>query len=122
MANHLGEHMNTTIRKGKTLFYGDHSFSHGLSRSGHFTLKEAEFLESYGHTLSALANETLQPENEEERLFVAQVKDEGESTLHAAKLWKKYLKAIDKSKVGHSFSRSSGRTVQDMGNDFSLAD
>ena len=73
MANHLGEHMNTTIRKGKTLFYGDHSFSHGLSRSGHFTLKEAEFLESYGHTLSALANETLQPENEEEQLFVQQL-------------------------------------------------
>ena len=122
MANHLGEHMNTTIRKGKTLFYGDHTFSHGLSRSGHFTLKEAEFLESYGHTLSALANETLQPENDEEQLFVVQVNDEGETTLHAAKLWKKYLKAINKSKVGHSFSRSSGRTVQDMGNEFSLAD
>ena len=122
MANHLGEHMNTTIRKGKTLFYGDHTFSHGLSRSGHFTLKEAEFLESYGHTLSALANEKLQPENDEEQLFVVQVNDEGESTLHAAKLWKKYLKAINKSKVGHSFSRSSGSTVQDMGNEFSLAD
>lgn len=122
MANHLGEHMNTTIRKGKTLFYGDHTFLHGLSRSGHFTLKEAEFLESYGHTLSALANETLQPENDEEQLFVVQVNDEGETTLHAAKLWKKYLKAINKSKVGHSFSRSSGRTVQDMGNEFSLAD
>ena len=91
--------MNTTIRKGKTLFYGDHTFSHGLSRSGHFTLKEAEFLESYGHTLSALANETLQPENDDEHLFVVQVNDEGESTLHAAKLWKKYLKAINKSKV-----------------------
>jgi hypothetical protein len=122
MANHLGKHMNTTIRKGKTLFYGDHTFSHGLSRSGHFTLKEAEFLESYGHTLSGLANATITPENEEEQIFVTQLNEEGESTLLAAKIWKKYLKAIEKSKVGHSFSKSSGRTLQDMGNDFSLAD
>ena len=114
--------MNTTIRKGKTLFYGHQMFTHGLARSGHFTLKEADALELYGKTLSGLADQSLMPENEEEQVFVEQVNQIGECSLYAAKLWKKYLKVIDKQKVCHSFSKSNGRTFHDNGNEYSFSE
>ena len=114
--------MNTMIRKGKTQFYGDYTFKYGLSRSGHFTLKEAEILAIYGHTFTALAEGTIQPTNNDEQHFVEQINDEAECSLYAAKLWKKYLNIIDKNKICHSFSKSHVRTSQDLGNEYSFAE
>lgn len=114
--------MNTTIRKGAKLFYGDQRFTHGLSRSGHFTLKEANILEQYGHTLEQLANHTLAPINDEENLFIAHIKQDVAAPCYSAKLWKKYLKTLEKSKVCHSFSSSCERTKPVMDYTYDIAE
>lgn len=108
--------MNTTIRQGKTRFYGDQIFSHGISRSGYFNKREAEELELYGQTLVQLANGTLEPCNEEEETFVFAISNNQPSDLYSVKLWQKYQAAIHKSKTRHGFAKSNLRTH--FGEDF----
>jgi len=100
--------METTIRRGKSPFYGDHAFSHGIARSGYFNYRESQELEDFGYTLSALLDGTLQPDNEEELKFVQDMKSSEPSNIYAVKLWKKYLDCLAKSKVLHGFAKSSG--------------
>ncbi|MDN3652361.1 DUF413 domain-containing protein [Thalassotalea ponticola] len=96
--------METDIRKGINSFYGDPIFKTGLSRSGHFTIKEAQLLKDYGWTLQSLSNGTLFADNNEERTFIEQINSDEPPTLYLASLWKKYLAAIQRSKVGYGFS------------------
>lgn len=102
--------MKILIRKGQSTFYGDSLFPHGISRSGYFNKRESEELALYGKTFEALQNGTLLPENEEEDQFVAAMKTSNESELYSVKLWKKYLDVLEKSRVHHGFSISSGKT------------
>lgn len=94
------------------MFYGDSSFPHGLSRSGHFNKRESQELEQFGHTLLALSTGALTPENEEEQQFVDALNSNAESSLYAVKLWRKYLDAINKSKVRHGFAQSNAKSQQ----------
>jgi len=113
--------MNTLIRKGQTTFFGDNAFPHGLSRSGYFNKRESEELAIYGKTFEALQNGKLLPENEEEVQFVAAMLTSDESHLYSAQLWKKYLAALEKSRVHHGFSMSNGKTKDVGGNELSFA-
>ncbi|GLX78241.1 hypothetical protein tinsulaeT_15810 [Thalassotalea insulae] len=103
--------MQTEIRKGKTLFFGDKVFPHGLSRSGNFNKRESMELEIYGATFDALTNGTLMPENEEEQQFVLQINTGTPDAIYSVKLWQKYLNAVAKSKVHHGFAKSSQREM-----------
>ncbi|WP_169303004.1 DUF413 domain-containing protein [Thalassotalea mangrovi] len=106
--------MLTNIRKGSAPFYGDQAFSHGLSRSGYFNRRESQELLEYGHTLLSLSQGVLMPENEEEALFVAEMQQADEGTLYPARLWKKYLAAVEKSKIRYGFSKANGRSSNFM--------
>lgn len=111
--------MKTKIRKGKSPFFGDQSFSHGLSRSGHFNKREADELTQYGHTMQALAEGSLEPENEEEALFVEEIYNQSGSTFYPAKLWQKYENAVQKSKVHHGFAKSNAKSNSSFGDNSS---
>ncbi|OKY27845.1 DUF413 domain-containing protein [Thalassotalea sp. PP2-459] len=113
--------MNTTIRKGKVPFYGDHVFTHGISRSGFFNKRESEELLIYGHTLSALANGTLTPENADEQLFIEQISSSEPATLYLATLWQKYTASVMKSKMHHGFAKSSAKSTYTQNNDLEFA-
>ena len=101
--------METKIRKGKSLFYGDKVFTRGLSRSSYFNKRESEELMQYGHTMAALYEGTLMPDNSEEVQFVTDLHSNDESTLYPVRLWRKYLAAVEKSKIHHGFANSNGR-------------
>ncbi|WP_440876805.1 DUF413 domain-containing protein [Thalassotalea sp. PLHSN55] len=103
--------MNTTIRVGKKLFYGESDFPRGIGRSGFFNKKETELLEQYGDTLMRLADKALTPENEEESLFVAAIDSGDESANAMVKLWRKYVNAVEKTKRHHSFTQSNVKPV-----------
>jgi uncharacterized protein len=103
--------MNTTIRKGQYRFYGDKDFTQGLSRCGDFNFRESEELELYGHTFLNLTNGSLLPTNDEETQFVHDIHSEQESQLYPVKLWKKYLRVVDKSNTYHGFTRNK---IQDI--------
>jgi len=101
--------MNTTIRKGKLLFFGDETFNHGISRSGYFNKRESQELEEYGYSLQGLMSGLLQPENEEEAQFISDMQSVHLSLLYPVALWKKYLAAVQKSKTHHGFAKSNPR-------------
>ncbi|WP_448546928.1 DUF413 domain-containing protein [Thalassotalea fusca] len=102
--------MDTKIRKGKSLFYGDKVFTRGLSRSSYFNKRESDELMLYGHTMSALYEGTLMPDNPEEVQFVTDMHSEEVSALYPVRLWKKYLAAVEKSKIHHGFANCNGRS------------
>ena len=113
--------MNTSIRIGKNMFYGDNSFPHGISRSGHFNKRESEELAIFGKTFEGLCNSSLSPVNDEEVQFLDAMNSNGESDLYSVNLWRKYLAAVDKSRVHHGFSMSNGKTRDPSGNELSFA-
>lgn len=113
--------MQTTIRPGKSTFFGDSSFPHGISRSGYFNKRESDELAQYGKTFEALQQGKLLPENEEEIQFVAAMLITEESHLYPVRLWKKYLATIEKSRIRHGFSMSNGKTKESSSNDLSFA-
>ncbi|NMP31698.1 DUF413 domain-containing protein [Thalassotalea sp. M1531] len=113
--------MKTSIRIGNNMFYGDNSFPHGISRSGHFNKRESDELMIYGKTFEGLCNGSLAPINDEEVKFIKAVNSNGESDLYPVNLWRKYLAAVEKSRIHHGFSMSNGKTRDPSGNDLSFA-
>ncbi len=103
--------MQTEIRKGKTLFYGEQVFPHGLSRSGYFNKRESMELEIYGATFAALTDGTLMPENEEEQQFALLINTNTPDAPYSVKLWQKYLNAVARSKIHHGFAKSSQKDL-----------
>lgn len=103
--------METLIRKGAKPFYGDNIFSHGLSRCGFFNKREAEELFVFGKSFENLSIGLLLPNNEEEAQFVREVKASEPPVMYCAKLWKKYLNALNKSKSRHGFIKSEQKHI-----------
>lgn len=101
--------MDTSIRKGERAFYGDSIFPYGIARSGFFNKRESDELNNYGNTFQRLISGDLSPENEEESLFIEQVRAPETIQLYAAKLWHKYLEAVQKSKTRHGFIKSESK-------------
>lgn len=80
------------MRKGESKFYDTANFPHGFSRSGFFTIKETEVLETFGGTLKALSDGVEQPQNTDESAFVANLTEQISTSDIYVKIWKKYLK------------------------------
>ncbi|WP_286235432.1 DUF413 domain-containing protein [Thalassotalea sediminis] len=111
--------MITNIRKGKSPYYGDNVFTHGISRSGYFNKRESDELLTYGYTFAGLADGSLLPINEDEQLFVEQLTTV--TTYYPAKLWQKYLHAVEKSKIHHGFAKSNAKSSFSQNNDLEFA-
>lgn len=79
------------MRTGKTKFYDAANFPHGFSRSGFFTIKEAEVLETYGKTLKALSDGSESPMDDDEIRFISEITDQSMSKEMFARVWSKYL-------------------------------
>ena len=102
--------MKTTIRASSSPFYGDDTFVHGISRSGYFNKRESEELLHYGKTLAGLEKGELIPENEEETCFVNDIQSGASSEPYPVNLWRKYINAVEKSKVHHGFAKNNGKS------------
>ncbi len=73
-------------------FYDDKNFPRGFSRSGDFTLKEAEMLEAYGSACRQLSLENSEPQTAEEQHFVAVCRGEAEAETALERAWLKYVR------------------------------
>ncbi len=73
-------------------FFDTKHFARGFSRSGEFTIKEAQILENYGRTMQGLFEGIIQPQDDDEILFISAFK-EGEDIVgnSYSNCWKKYL-------------------------------
>lgn len=101
--------MITTIRPGARAFYGDIVFPHGISRSGFFNKRESDELIAYGETLQNLALKQLTPGNAEEQQFIDELNAPSDTNFYPAKLWQKYMLAVNTSKRRHGFINNASK-------------
>ncbi|CAH9051350.1 hypothetical protein PSECIP111951_00374 [Pseudoalteromonas holothuriae] len=93
-------------------FYDDANFPRGFSRSGHFTLLEAQVLEQHGVLLKSLYNKQSEPQNSFQLQFVNVMEQGMPSSNVIERTWTKYLKLTTcKNKFHTLFGRS--RSVPD---------
>ncbi|WP_432455480.1 DUF413 domain-containing protein [Agarivorans sp. QJM3NY_29] len=76
----------------KRRFSDDKHFRRGFSRSGAFTIKEAELLERCGYAFKELDESLREPQDEVEQAFIAVCRSEAEPETAEQKLWLKYKK------------------------------
>ncbi|MCP4882345.1 MAG: DUF413 domain-containing protein [Flavobacteriales bacterium] len=92
-------------------FFDDRHFPRGFSRSGYFTIKEAQLLETCGHTMKALFEGTKMPADEVQQKFVDEINGRRAAESEYAVCWLKYLQKINHKHVVYnlcSTSRNSG--------------
>ncbi|MFC6277346.1 DUF413 domain-containing protein [Psittacicella hinzii] len=98
-------------------YFDDKNYPHGFSRSGDYTIKEAEALENYGSRLTRLANGTVEPENEVEKHFVAVVADQSiEDKTFIEKTWLKYQRLITEVKRVYILADGNSAIMDDGSN------
>lgn len=101
-------------------FYDDINYPHGFSRSGKFSIKEAEMLSQLGRRLIALESGSVRPETEEEKSFVAMCEQNKEAIHPVEKVWNKYKDSIKKQNF-HTLNSSvkvAPSDMEDFGGDY----
>ncbi len=73
-------------------FYDDRACPMGFSRSGHFTLQQAQIIERYGRQLIALEQGETQPETPEQSHFVEVCQGKMQPETLLEKSWAQYYK------------------------------
>ncbi|WP_035476914.1 DUF413 domain-containing protein [Aliagarivorans taiwanensis] len=76
----------------KRRFYDDKHFRRGFSRSGAFTIKEADILERSGYAFKELDEAQRDPIDEIEQIFISVCRGEREPSSTEEKVWLKYKK------------------------------
>ncbi|WP_325894902.1 DUF413 domain-containing protein [Grimontia sp. NTOU-MAR1] len=95
-------------------FFDDRHFPKGFARSGYFTIKEAQLLETSGRTMKALFEGAMVPQDEEQQKFVDEVNGRRAAESSYALCWLKYLKEINHKHVVYNLcSTSRGGAVED---------
>ncbi|RXJ74449.1 hypothetical protein CS022_02285 [Veronia nyctiphanis] len=94
-------------------FFDDRHFPKGFTRSGCFTIKEAQLLESCGRTMKALFEGVQEPANEDEQKFIDEVNGRRAAESDYGKCWLKYLKEINHKHVRYNLCSTSRRNSED---------
>lgn len=94
-------------------FYDDYHFPKGFSRSGDFTLNEAEMLTNCGTIIHQLINNEFLPESEEQKHFKSVILGTSEPLYQVEKVYLKYLNVIDKMAKSAATSKYSKKNIQD---------
>lgn len=103
---------DTLLRKP---FNDFRNYPYGFSRSGDFSIRESDALLHYGCLITALAAGELKPETEEDKALLAVATGQKEAETPVEKAWAKYMKRINRPKVGSMYGRSK---VVDDDSDF----
>lgn len=91
-------------------FYDDDNFPYQFSRSGDFSLDEAELLTNCGFIMQQLHNRIMRPENEEQAHFVDVLESKTTPLYRHEQVYLKYLKLIEKKKTAISSVRKVKNT------------
>ena len=96
------------------LFFDDAQFPRGFSRSGNFTLLEAQILENNGAVLKALYSNTIEPSNDLQAHFIQVMQGQAEANNIAEKAWLKYLKLTTSPARFHTVFGKSKNTGSEI--------
>lgn len=89
------------------VFYDSRNFPRGFSRSGDFSLKEAELLTRYGALLSDLTQGRMAPANPAQERLLAVTQGQADAEHPLEKVWAKYLGKTSRPIVRYSCAMSS---------------
>lgn len=109
-------------------FFDNKHFARGFNRSGDFTINEAQILENYGKTMQGLYEGRLTPEDDDEYIFITDLKREGEGSSNKfTSCWKKYLSKTQRKRSYTLCSTVKGSHTtyaddEDSSNDFLIED
>ncbi|MFI3246588.1 MAG: DUF413 domain-containing protein [Ferrimonas sp.] len=95
--------------------FSDKRYPRGLSRSGIFTLGEAQILERHGNAFQALSSGTCAPRNEEEQRFIDVAHGRETPVTPAEKVWMKYQKTLSRRSYTLTSSNRSNSGDDDDG-------
>ena len=104
-----------------SLFYDDANFPRGFSKSGDFTIAEADALHQYGHAMNALQNGKRKPATDEEKVFVAVCLGKQAPTSTAERAWIKYQEKLN-NKISVSAFGSIPSVAKNQKNNTELID
>ncbi len=88
-------------------FYDDVHFVQGFSRSGHFTIVEANLLTDIGKRLFMLESGQVEPENQVEQNFVSVCHGHRQAETRLERLWIKYKSVIKNSNKFYGLNSST---------------
>ena len=92
------------------------NYPYGFTRSGDFSIKEANILGQYGSLYSALTDGSLIPENDQDKLFLEVINEVTECIEDSHRVWIKYLKKINRVKIASIYGgRKSNAEEDDLG-------
>ena len=77
-------------------FSDDKHFPRGFSRSGIFTIKEAQVIEQYGCAFKELDEQLREPKDDTETRFVAVCRGEAKAQSLEEKVWLKFKQRISR--------------------------
>lgn len=93
------------------LFYDDVNFPHGFSRSGDFSITEADTLHKYGRAMKALHEGDRTPNTDDENHFVAVCKGKESPSSTAERAWIKYQAKINNNITINAFGSSPATSM-----------
>ncbi|QYJ87088.1 DUF413 domain-containing protein [Shewanella mesophila] len=102
-----------SFRFGQKRFFDDKNFPRGFSKSGEFTLSEAELLSLYGDTMLAFESGELDPETAEEKHFIKVLKHPNKANTKLEHVWIKYTKLTREPKKFHTLNSTVNKRVEE---------
>ncbi len=103
-----------SFRFGQKRFFDDKNFPKGFSKSGEFTLSEAELLSLYGDTMLAFEAGILEPETSEEKHFIKVLKHPNKANTKLEHVWIKYTKLTREPKKFHTLNSTSNKRIDEF--------
>ena len=91
--------MNTREHYLSVRYYDDVRFPYGFSKSGNFTISEAECLESKGAYFCALQEGRILELNQEDKRVLSVLNGDSEATTFEEKTWLKYIGTSKRNQV-----------------------
>ncbi|UDG79556.1 DUF413 domain-containing protein [Candidatus Steffania adelgidicola] len=85
-------------------YFDNKNYPHGFSRHGHFTIREAQLLERFGHAYNDLENGTRDPITDDEQKFILVCHGKLTPSNEHEKVWYKYIKHTRHPKRFHTLS------------------
>ena len=94
-------------------FYDEDNFPYQFSRSGDFTLDEANILTHCGYIMQKLEKKEMRPENEEHSHFIGVIEGKNKPLYSYEHVYLKYLRLIDQKKTTISNIKKVSRYTPD---------
>ncbi|MGP4123756.1 MAG: DUF413 domain-containing protein [Sodalis sp. (in: enterobacteria)] len=98
-------------------YFDNKNYPRGFSRHGHFTIREAQLLERFGHAYNDLNSGKRKPTTNKERQFVSVFQGRRAPSNEHEKVWFKYIEHTCRPKRFHTLS--GGKPQMDVAEDYS---